>query len=106
MKIVIDDGLRPIVTEFIVEMLNGPRCESILLDAGDSAMVDSDLVVLYLDVVGKQYGCTLSIVGEEYSASIRDCDTNETITTVKGRGEAWKLRELLDEIKTKLWWDK
>ena len=106
MKIVIDDGLRPIVTEFIVEMLNDPCCESVLLDVGEDAMVDSGLAVLYLDIVGKQYGCTLSIVGEEYSASIRDCDTNETITTVKGRGGAWELRELLDEIKTKLWEDK
>lgn len=102
----IDDGLRPIVTEFIVEMLNDPCCESILLDVGEDAMVDSDLTVLYLDIVGKQYGCTLSIVGSECSASIRDCDTDETITTVKGRGGAWKLRELLGEIKTKLWEDK
>jgi hypothetical protein len=31
---------------------------------------------------------------------------DETITTVKGREEAWKLRELLGEIKTKLWEDK
>lgn len=98
----IDDGLRPIVTEFIVKMLNDPCCESILLDVGEDAMVGSDLDVLYLDIVGKQYGCTLSIVGGEYSASIRDCDTNETITTVKGRGGAWELRELLDEIKTRL----
>ena len=102
----IDDGLRPIVTEFIVEMFNDPRCESILLDAGEDAMVDSDLPVLYLDIVGKRYGCTLSIGGEEYSVSIRDCDTNETITTVKGRGGAWELQDLLSEIKTKLWEDK
>lgn len=102
----IDDGLRPIVTEFIVEMLNDPCCESILLDVGEDAMVDSDLAVLYLDIVGKQYGCTLSIVGEGYSASIRDCDTNETITTVKGGEWAWELQEVLDEIKTKLWGDK
>lgn len=106
MRIVIDDGLRPIVTEFIAEMLNDPHCESILLDVGEDAMVDSDLVVLYLDIVGKQYGCTLSVVGEEYSASIRDCDTNETITTVKGRGGTWELQGLLDEIKTKLLEDK
>lgn len=102
----IDDGLRPIVTEFIAEMLNDPCCESILLDIGDDAMVDSDLAVLYLDIVGKQCGCTLSIVGSECSASIRDCDTNETITTVKGRKGAWELQELLGEIKTKLWEDK
>lgn len=99
----IDNELRPIVAEFIVEMLNDPRCESILLDVGDDAMVDSDLAVLYLDIVGKQYGCTLSVVGEEYSASIRNCDTDETITTVKGRERAWELQVLLDEIKTKLW---
>lgn len=102
MKIVIDDDLRPIVTEFIAEMLNDPRCESILLDVGEDAMVDSDLAVLYLDIVGKQYGCTLSIVGEEYSASIRNCGTDEIITTVKGGEGAWWLQELLNEIKTRL----
>ena len=101
----IDDGLRPIVTEFIVEMLNDPHCESILLDVGEDARVDSDLPVLYLDVVGKRCGCTLSIVGDEYSATIRNADLDETITTVKGDG-AWELRELLGEIKTKLWGDK
>lgn len=99
----IDDGLRPIVTEFIAEMLNDPRCESILLDVGEDAMVDSDLSVLYLDVTGKRYGCTLSIVGSECSASIRDRDTNETMTTIKGGDGAWGFRKLLDEIKTKLW---
>lgn len=102
----IDDGLRPIVTEFVAEMLNDPCCKSILLDVGEDAMVDSDLAVLYLDIVGKQYGCTLSIVGEEYLVSIRNCGTDETITTVKGREGAWELRELLAEIKTKLWQDK
>lgn len=106
MKIVIDDGLRPIVTEFIVEMLNDSRCESILLDVGEDAMVDSDLPVLYLDVTGKQYGCTLNIVGGEYSVAIRNTGANETITTVRGREVAWELQELLGEIKTKLWEDK
>lgn len=101
----IDDELRPIVIEFVAEMLNDPCCESILLDAGEDAMVGSDLPVLYLDVAGKRYGCTLNIVGEEYSASIRNSDTNKTITTVKGR-EAWELQELIAEIKTKLWEDK
>lgn len=82
----IDNELRPIVSEFIAEMLNDSRCESILLDVGEDAMVDSDLAVLYLDIVGKQHGCTLSIVGGgEYSASIRNCGTDETLTTVKGR---------------------
>lgn len=101
----IDDGLRPIVTEFIVEMLNDPRCKSALLDVREDARVDSDLPILYLDIVGKRYGCTLSIVGSEFSASIRICGTDETITTVeRGRGALW-LRDLLGEIKTKLWED-
>lgn len=94
--------LRPIVTGFVAEMLNDPCCESILLDVGEDAMVGSGLPVLYLDIVGKQHGCTLSIAGGEYSASIRNCGTDETITTVKGRGGAWELQELLDEIKTRL----
>lgn len=102
----IDGELRPIVTEFIVEMLNDPCCKSILLDVGEDAMVDSGVAVLYLDIVGKQYGCTLSIVGEEYSVSVRNCDTNETVTTVKGEEGVWELQDLLDEIKTKLWGDK
>lgn len=101
----IDDGLRPIVTEFVVEMLNDPRCESILLDTGEDAILDSDLPVLYLDVIGKRCGCTLNIVGGEYSVTVRDVDMDKTITTVKGR-EAWGLQELLGEIKTRLWGDK
>lgn len=96
------DELRPIVTEFIAEMLNDPCCESILLDVGEDAMVDSDLPVLYLDVTGKRYGCALSIVGGEYSASIRNCGTDETITTVKGREWSWELRELLEDFRTRL----
>lgn len=102
----IDDELRLIVTQFVAEMLNDPHCESILLDAGEDAMVDSDLPVLYLDVTGKRYGCALSIVGGEYSATIRDSDTNGTITTVRGREGAWGLQGLLAEIKTKLQVDK
>ena len=99
----INGELRPIVTQFVAEMLNDPCCESILLDVGEDATVGSDLPVLYLDVTGKQCGCTLSIVGEEYSVSIRNAGTNKTITTVeKGKG-AWELQELLAEIKTKLW---
>lgn len=96
------DELRPIVSGFIAEMLNDPCCESILLDVGEDAMVDSDLAVIYLDIVGKRYGCTLSIVGREYSASIRNCGTDETITTVKGREGAWELQELLDDFRTRL----
>lgn len=99
----IDGKLRPIVTGFVAEMLNTPCCESILLDVGEDATVGSGLPVLYLDIVGKQCGCTLSIVGEEYSVNIRNSDTNKTITTVKGREGAWELQDLFDEIKTKLW---
>nr|DAF93803.1 MAG TPA: hypothetical protein [Siphoviridae sp. ct0eR1] len=83
----IDDELRPIVTEFIVEMFNDPRCESILLDTGEDAILDSDLPILYSDVIGKRYGYTLNIAGDEYSVSIRDRNTNSTITTVeRGKG--------------------
>lgn len=99
----IDGELRPIVTEFIVEMLNDPRCESVLLDTGEDAIVGSDVPVLYLDVTGKRYGCILSIVGGEYSVSVRDRDMDETITIVKGREGAWGLGNLLVEIKTRLW---
>lgn len=102
----IDDGLRPIVTEFIVEMLNDPHCKSVLLDVREDARVDSDLPALYLDVIGKRYGSTLSVVGSEYSASMRDRDTNKTITTVERGKGAWWLRDLLGEIKTKLGEDK
>lgn len=98
----IDDELRPIVTEFIAEMLNDPDCESVLLDAGKDAIVGSDLSAFYMDVIGRQCGCTLSIIGGEYSATIRDSNTNETITTMRGREGVWGLRELLAEIKTKL----
>lgn len=102
----INDGLRPIVTEFVAEMLNDPHCESALLDIGVDAMADSDLPVLYLDVSGKRYGCTLNIVGEEYSVSVRDRDTNSTIRTIEGGRGAWELQGQLAEIKTKLWEDK
>lgn len=102
----IDNELRPIVTEFIVEMLNDPRCESILLDTGEDAIVGSDMPVLYLDVTWKRHGCTLSIVGCEYSVRIRDVDMDETIVVAKRGTGAWKLQELLAEIKTRLWEDK
>nr|DAQ51885.1 MAG TPA: hypothetical protein [Caudoviricetes sp.] len=101
----IDDELRPIVTEFVAGMLNAPHCESILLDVREDARVDSDLPVLYLDVTGKRYGCTLNIVGGEYSVTVRDVDMDETITTVRGE-EPWGFQELLNEIKTRLWGDK
>lgn len=62
--------LRPIVTEFVAEMLNDPCCESILLDVGEDAMVGSNLPVLYMDITGKCCDYILSIVGDEYSGSI------------------------------------
>ena len=98
----IDDELRPIVTEFIVEMFNDPCCESILLDVGEDAMVDSDLPVLYLDITGKHCDYILYIVGDEYSVGIRYA-TGKTRTIVEGETGAWELRELLGEIKTRLW---
>lgn len=102
----INDELRPIVTQFVAEMLSDPHCESILLDVREDARVDSDLPVLYFDVIGKRYGGTLNVVGGEYSASIRDRGTGETITTVERERGAWAFRKLLGEIKTKLWGDK
>lgn len=102
----IDGELRPIVVEFIAEMLNNPCCESVLLDVGEDAMVGSDMPVLYMDVIGKRYGCTLRVVGGDYSASIRNSNTNEIITKMRGRDGAWGLQELLTEIKTRLWEDK
>lgn len=101
----IDDELRPIVTEFVAEMLNNPRCESILLDVGEDARVGSDLPVLYLDIVGKRYECTLSIVGGECLANIRDCYTNEMVAGVKVGKMVWRLQELFDEFKTRLGWE-
>lgn len=101
----IDDGLRPIVTEFVAEMLNDPCCESVLLDVGEDAMVGSGMAVLYLDITGKHHDYIISIVGDKYSGSIRYA-TGKTRTIVEGERGAWGLRELLDEIKTKLWEDK
>ena len=101
----IDDELRPIVTGFVVEMLNDPCCEYILLDAGEDARIESGLPVLYLDITGKHCDYTLSIVGDEYSGSIRYA-TGKTRTIVERGKGAWELQELLDEIKTKLWEDK
>lgn len=97
----IDDGLRPVVTEFIAEMLNDPCCESILLDVGEDAMVDSDLAVLYLDVTGKHSDYALSIVGDEYSGNIRYA-TGKTRSTVERGTGAWRLRKLLDDFRTRL----
>lgn len=96
----IDGELRPIVTGFVAEMLNDPRCESILLDVGEDAMVDSGLPVLYLDITGKHYDYILSIVGDEYSGRIQYANTARTIVERK-RG-AWGLRELLDDFRTRL----
>ena len=101
----IDDELRSIVTEFVAEMLNDPRCESILLDVGEDSTVGSDLPVLYLDAIGKRYECTVSIVGDDYSANIRDRYTDEMVAGVKGGKMVWRLQELLDEFKTRLGWE-
>lgn len=98
----IDDELRPAVIEFVTEMLNDPHCESILLDVGEDAMVDSDLPVLYLDITGKHHDYILSIVGDEYSGRIQGAGMDETRTTVEGERGAWRLRELLDDFGTRL----
>lgn len=97
----IEDELRPAVIEFVTEMLNDPHCESILLDVGEDAMVDSDLPVLYLDITGKHHDYILSIVGDEYSGCIRYV-TGKTRMIVEGETGAWELRGLLDEFRTRL----
>nr|DAS60877.1 MAG TPA: hypothetical protein [Caudoviricetes sp.] len=82
-------------------MLNDPRCESVLLDVGEDAMVDSDLPVLYLDITGKNHDYILSIVGDEYSGSIRYV-TGRTWTIAEGEAGAWGLRNLVDDFRTRL----
>lgn len=103
MKIVIDDGLRPIVIEFVVEMLNDPCCESILLDVGEDAMVGSGLPVFYLDITGKYHDYILSVVGDEYSGCVWYA-AGETRMIVEGETGAWGLRKLLDDFRTRLRW--
>lgn len=98
----IDGELRPIVTGFVAEMLNDPCCESILLDVGEDAAVDSSLPILYLDVTGKHRDYILSIVGDEYSGRIQGAGTDETRMIVEGETGAWGLRELLDDFRTRL----
>lgn len=97
----INEELRPIVTEFVAEMLNDPHCESVLLDAGEDAMVGSGLPVLYMDVTGKHHDYILSVVGEKYSGRVQYV-TGKTRMIVEGETGAWGLRELLEEIKTRL----
>lgn len=97
----INGELRPIVIGFVAEMLNDPCCESILLDVGEDATVDSDLPVLYLDIAGKHCDYILSIVGDEYSGNIRYA-TGKTRTTVEGETGAWGFRKLLDDFGTRL----
>lgn len=106
MRVMIDDELRPIVTQFVAEMFNDPHCESVLLDTREEAGVDGHLPALYLDIAGKHYDYILSIVGDKYSGRIKYVHTNYPILEVEGERGAWGLRELLDEIKTKLWEDK
>lgn len=98
----IDDGLRPIVTGFVAEMLNDPCCESILLDVDEDARVGSDLPSLYLDITGKRHDYTLSIVGDEYSGSIRYA-TGKARTIVERETGAWRLQKLLNDFRTRLW---
>lgn len=98
---VIDGELRPIVTGFVAEMLNDPCCESVLLDVGEDAMVGSGLPVLYMDVTGKHHDYILSIVGDKYSGRVQ-YSTGKTRVIVEGETEAWRLRELLDDFKTRL----
>lgn len=71
------------MTEFVAEILNDPRCKSVLLDVGEDAMVGSDLAVLYLDITGKYCDYILSVVGDEYSGSIRYV-TGKTRMVVEG----------------------
>lgn len=97
----IDDELRLAVIEFVTEMLNDPHCESILLDVGEDAMVDSELAVLYMDVTGKHHDYILSIVGDEYSGCVQYA-TGKTRMIVEGETGAWRLRKLLDDFKTRL----
>ena len=97
----IDDELRPIMTQFVAEMLNDPCCESVLLDVGEDARIESGLPVLYLDISGKHCDYTLSIVGDEYSGGIRYA-AGKTRTIVEGETGAWGLRELLDDFRTRL----
>lgn len=98
----IDNELRPIVTEFVAEMLNDPCCESVLLDVGEDARVGSGLPVLYLDVTGKHHDYILSVVGDEYSGRIQGAGTDETRMIVEGGTGAWGLRKLLDDFRTRL----
>lgn len=98
----IDGELRSIVTGFVSEMLNAPCCESILLDAGEDAMVGSDLSVLYLDVTGKRHDYILSIVEDEYSGYIYDANTDATWTAVERETGAWGFRKLLSDFRTRL----
>ena len=63
---------------------------------------DSDLAVFYLDITGKRCDYILSIVGDEYSGSIRYA-TGKTRVTVEGERGAWGLRELFDDFRTRLW---
>lgn len=83
-------------------MLNDPCCESVLLDVGEDAMVGSGLPALYLDITGKHHDYILSIVGNEYSGSVRYATGEAWMTVEEGTG-AWGLQELLNEIKTRLW---
>lgn len=97
----INDELRPAVIEFVAEMLNDPCCESILLDVGEDARIESGLPVLYSDITGKHHDYILSVVGDEYSGCIRYAAGKTQVTVGRGTG-AWGLRKLLDDFRTRL----
>lgn len=97
----VDGELRPIVTGFVAEMLNDPHCESILLDAGEDARIESGLPALYLDITGKYHDYILSIVGGEYSGCIRYATGKTRAIVERGTG-AWGFRKLLDDFRTRL----
>ena len=103
MRVVIDNELRSVANQFVAEMFNDPHCEYVMLDVGEGARLGSDQPVLYLDVIGKQYEYTFSVVRCGYLVNIRDRDTNKTITTIEREKGAWELQELLGEIRTRLW---
>lgn len=64
-------------------------------------MVGSGLPALYLDITGKYHDYILSVVGDEYSGSIRYA-TGKTRMIVEGETGVWWLRKLLDDFRTRL----
>ena len=102
----IDDGPRPIVTEFVAEMLNDPRCESLLLDVREDARGGQRSAHLLLGRhretmrVHSQH-CGRRVLGVRSRSRHERNDNND-----RGGKEVWELQELFAEIKTRLWGDK